>query len=499
MRTPGFQSFRRTLTLFLLLVVLPSAGLSAFGVLAIVNEQAAVEKRIRNLWTARLIEVEARFTNALQNLQAVTTADGLFLNYNGVNLDGRRFAIRDRRVISSAPLLETTLTPLLARLEALPNDLTISSASSAEGSLLFATLRRGAVLFGAVISPQALHELLQASKSTKEAEGADVSVEPMQQASGHSVLSRLVSGVTEVREAALGSRPLAQRPLPRPLDEFQLVANALGSDPVAYASQRNRIVYTSLLALLFAALVVGVVLTARALYRETRLSSLKTDFVSLMSHEFRTPLTSIRMFIEMLATEQVKDPAEHKIILDLLMKETIRLSQFGESVLEWSRIERGRKSYNIVPVETAELIEAAAGPFRTQRRGEPMDFSVHIAEGLPMVPADKAAIGSALLNLLHNAFKYSSSEGRKIRLTANRLKDDLVIDVEDNGRGIPKNEQKKIFDHFYRGDDLLSRNTEGTGLGLAIAQRIVIDHGGRITVDSAVNAGSRFRMYLPLE
>ncbi len=202
------------------------------------------------------------------------------------------------------------------------------------------------------------------------------------------------------------------------------------------------------------------------------------------------------MFIEMLATGRVVDPKEMQTVLDLLSRETTRLSGMIESVLDWARIEGGRKQYHLEPVPVAQIVEAAVASFKTLRWGAAMQFDVQVAPGLPPVRVDVDAFSGALLNLLQNAFKYTG-ETKHIVLRAVKDDADVVFEVEDNGVGIPRRELKRVFERFYRVDNLLTRRTEGSGLGLSIAQRIVHAHGGRISVDSAIGRGSTFRIHLP--
>jgi len=266
---------------------------------------------------------------------------------------------------------------------------------------------------------------------------------------------------------------------------------------VARASTRNRVVYAVLLGLFYLTLTFGVVYTGRALYREAKLSRMKTDFVSLVSHELRTPLTSIRMFIETLALGRLKDPAQMQEVLQLLTRETERLSVLIERVLDWARIESGRKEYQREPVRVEELVETALAAFRAQRLEGGMDLKVELAQGLPTVEADRHAVSGALLNLLQNAYKYSGQD-KRIELTARADRKWVSLSVRDNGVGISSKDRKRIFERFYRVDNLLTRKTEGSGLGLAITKRIIEAHGGRIKVDSEVGRGSRFTLQLPV-
>jgi signal transduction histidine kinase len=257
------------------------------------------------------------------------------------------------------------------------------------------------------------------------------------------------------------------------------------------------VVYAVLLALFYLTLTFGVVYTGRTLYREAKLSRLKTDFVSLVSHELRTPLTSIRMFIETLSLGRLKDPAQTQEVLQLLTRETERLSTLIERVLDWARIESGRKEYHRESLEVEQVVEAAVAAFRAQRLDSGVDLKVDVPAGLPRVEVDRHAVAGALLNLLQNAYKYSGQD-KRIALSARAEGRWVGLSVEDNGVGIALRDRKRIFDRFYRVDNLLTRKTEGSGLGLAITKRIIEAHGGRVVVQSEVGKGSRFTLQLPV-
>jgi signal transduction histidine kinase len=415
---------------------------------------------------------------------------GLTLRLDQRVVSGTGFVVENGVVTSSDPRLVVAVTALGQELSAVPQRAVVFSVSSAQGTFLLGARRDGERVVGCQVDPRTIEALLGTSTEAR------FVLLPVQREVPQGVLARFVSGVTEAREAALGPRELASLTLPSPRQDFRLVAQALGEDPVAQASTRNRIRYGVLLALFYVTLALGVIYTGRTLYREARVSRLKTDFVSLVSHELRTPLTSIRMFIEMLELGHVKDPEEMRTVLGLLSKETSRLSAMIDSVLDWSTIDSGRKRYQLTPTPVQALIDAAVESLKAQHLGVPMALSIEVAPDLPQVSVDRESIGGALLNLLQNAFKYTG-EDKRIALRARREDGEVVLEVEDNGVGIPRRELRRIFDRFYRVDSLLTRTTEGSGLGLSIAQRIVQAHGGRISVDSTIGAGSTFRIHLP--
>jgi signal transduction histidine kinase len=495
--TIEFLSFRRTFTLLIVLVVLPSAGLSGFGVVAIINERAAVEKRLESAWGQRLATVRDQLQRTLTALAGVPTPSGLRLLLQGKPVSGTGFVVEEGTTRSDDARLRAAVTGLGPELAVVPDQPVVFSLASTQGTFLVAAMRDGERIVGCEVLVAAIDAVLPAMLNLSPQDPAQLELVAVQREAPQGLLSRFVAGVSGVREAALGQRELAGLALASPLQDFRLVAYVVGEDPVAQASTRNRILYGVLLGVFYIALFLGVLYTGRTLYREAHVSRLKTDFVSLVSHELRTPLTSIRMFIDMLDTGRVQDAAEQKRVFTMLATETRRLSGMIDGVLDWARIESGRKQYHLEPVPVQRLVDAAAESFRLQRAEAGLDFRVEVPPDLPPVRADADAFPGALLNLLQNAFKYS---GALKRITLRAVPDEgqVVFEVEDNGVGIARRELKKVFDRFYRVDSLLTRSTEGSGLGLSIAQRIVAAHGGRISVDSTVGKGSTFRIHLPV-
>jgi two-component system, OmpR family, phosphate regulon sensor histidine kinase PhoR len=242
--------------------------------------------------------------------------------------------------------------------------------------------------------------------------------------------------------------------------------------------------------------VTGVVLVLVFLRREANLSELQADFVSKVSHELRTPLTSIHLFVETLARAR-GDRATEDTCLDALGRETERLTQVIERLLDWGRMEAGRKQFELRETLVPDVIDKAVEALAPLRHRHPdVDFAVEVEPNLPAVRADVAAMVDALGNLLSNALKYGGTPPR-VRLRARRDTRGVALEVTDNGEGIPPVEHRRIFDKFYRIDDRLSREREGSGLGLAIVKHIVRVHRGRIQVESVKGAGSTFRIILP--
>jgi two-component system phosphate regulon sensor histidine kinase PhoR len=243
--------------------------------------------------------------------------------------------------------------------------------------------------------------------------------------------------------------------------------------------------------------VTGVVLVLVFLRREANLSELQADFVSKVSHELRTPLTSIRLFVETM--ERAKDdPVTQEKCFSALSRETERLTQVIERLLDWGRMEAGRKLYDLREESVNGVIDEAVRAFEPRRqRLVDMEFAVQVDPGLPRVLVDRAAMVDAVDNLLSNAVKYGGSPLRVSLRARLAPEGGVAIEVSDNGEGIPSTEHRRIFLKFYRIDDRLSRQREGSGLGLAIVRHIVRAHRGRVMLVSAKGRGSTFRIVLP--
>jgi two-component system phosphate regulon sensor histidine kinase PhoR len=253
-----------------------------------------------------------------------------------------------------------------------------------------------------------------------------------------------------------------------------------------------------ILVLCFAgAVVTGSVLVWVFVRREANLSQLQSDFVSKVSHELRTPLTSIRMFTETLRLRR-GDPELENRCVDALGKESLRLQKLIDRLLEWGRMESGRRVFIKRETEAGKVVEAAIQSFEPVREQRGVELEVEVEPNLPLIMADHDALVDAVVNLLSNAYKYGG-EPRHIRVSATAGEGRVRISVNDNGGGIARIEHKRIFQKFYRVDDRLAREREGSGLGLAIVEHIVRAHGGRVELESEIGKGSTFSLVLSAE
>jgi two-component system phosphate regulon sensor histidine kinase PhoR len=268
-----------------------------------------------------------------------------------------------------------------------------------------------------------------------------------------------------------------------------IVLLALGSGSVA--------VVTGVLVLAFCTTsVTGYILGSIFVSRGASMARVQNDFLSLVSHELRTPLTSIRLFIESLRDERLTDPAEKRQCLDLLKQETERLDELVTRLLDLSRIEAGRHAFVREPVAVADLVREALTAFDAATLTRKVEVDVELEPAL-MVAGDRLALARAITNLLVNAWKHTPEQDRRISLAARASGARHVeIIVADNGPGIPRGEQREIFEQFQRGRGAIDDRVHGVGLGLAFVRAIIAAHRGRVELRSRAGEGSEFRIRL---
>jgi signal transduction histidine kinase len=227
-----------------------------------------------------------------------------------------------------------------------------------------------------------------------------------------------------------------------------------------------------------------------------KLAQAKSTFVSNVSHELKTPLALIRLFAETLELGRVKNAEKAREYYRIINQESRRLTRLINNILDFARIEEGRKEYRFAATDVAEVVEEVLKSYEYQIARAGFDLRTEIAPELPSVMLDRDAISQAALNLLNNAVKYST-EVKRITVRVTAREDGVAIEVADCGVGIPPAEQEKIFEKFYRVGAGLTHDTKGSGLGLALVKHIVEAHRGRITVESAPGKGSKFTILLP--
>jgi signal transduction histidine kinase len=289
--------------------------------------------------------------------------------------------------------------------------------------------------------------------------------------------------------------PEAERNLEGAFPGLTLDIKLRGTTLAAIGERFARISFLTLAALSLV-LAGGIALTYRNVTKEMALARLKSDFVSNVSHELRTPLSLIRLYAETLEMGRLTSPDKYQEYYRIIRKESERLTALINNILDFSRIEAGRKEYDFRETDMSELVHNTLDSYRYQLEQSGFQFEEKIDE-VPPMRVDREAMARSLLNLVNNALKYSQDR-KYIGVNLYRDNGSVKLEVVDQGIGIPHQEQQKIFEKFYRVGDPLVHNTKGSGLGLSLVRHIVQAHGGEVSVDSAPGQGSKFTIVLPV-
>jgi signal transduction histidine kinase len=293
-----------------------------------------------------------------------------------------------------------------------------------------------------------------------------------------------------------GARPEAERNFEYVFPDLTAAIKYQGTTVADIGSRFRKYNYTVLAALaLF--MVGGIWLTYRNVSREMTLARLKSDFVANVSHELRTPLALIRLYAETLELGRLNAKEKYQEYFRIIREESERLTALINNILDFSRIDAGRKEYEFQETNLGELVHSTLESYRFQIQQNGFGFEENIASDLPPVNVDREAIARSLLNLVNNALKYSKDQ-KYIGVSLYRTNGSVKLEVRDRGIGIPAHEQEKIFEKFYRCGDPLVHNVKGSGLGLSLVRHIVRAHGGDVLVESAPDEGSKFTIALPL-
>jgi len=261
-----------------------------------------------------------------------------------------------------------------------------------------------------------------------------------------------------------------------------------------FAQRRRFMIFGLALVVLF--VIAASYFAGRAVSRELAAATLQTDFVSAVSHEFRTPLTSMKQFTEMLVEDDDLPPEERRAYYRAQDRATRRLSRLVESLLDFGRMEAGARPYRLEGLDAGELVKTVVEEFRQEGGCNSFSIECAVPEGAVPIDGDREALAQALWNLLDNAVKYSG-DSRTVGVEVDDGGKLVAIRVRDQGLGITPAERRRIFEKFARGSSAAAAGVKGTGIGLAMVRHIVDAHGGRVKVESQPGDGSTFTIELP--
>jgi two-component system, OmpR family, phosphate regulon sensor histidine kinase PhoR len=273
------------------------------------------------------------------------------------------------------------------------------------------------------------------------------------------------------------------------------------NDKARIALERKRLVDSLFIGGAITVILTGMVFLMLAIRRERRANELKSEFISNVSHELKTPLSIISMFGEMLANGRTKGPEQATEYADIIWRESVRLGRLIDNVLDFAKIERGKGVYEFAEADVGEIVERAVDLVGRRLTTAAMSITVEIEPELPHVELDGNAFTLAVMNLIDNAIKYAA-DGKRIELQlARRTVDDedrIVLSVRDFGPGIDPEEQEQIFERFYRAKAVRLKPIRGSGIGLALVRHIARAHHGDVSVKSEPGKGSTFELWLPI-
>jgi signal transduction histidine kinase len=248
--------------------------------------------------------------------------------------------------------------------------------------------------------------------------------------------------------------------------------------------------------LVFATVIVLAALALRLVRRQMALTQLRNDLVANVTHELKTPLSSMRLLVETLLNSQPLHEQTAREYLELIAQENLRLSRLIDNFLTFSRMERNKYAFGFKEVPAADIADGAITAVRERFNVPGCQFKTQLAPDLPAVVADADAMVTAVVNLLDNAYKYSGEE-KQITLSAHAENGNVCFAVKDNGIGLSPRDTKRVFKRFFQVDQRLSRTGGGCGLGLSIVKFIVTAHHGSVRVESQPGRGSTFVISLP--
>lgn len=282
------------------------------------------------------------------------------------------------------------------------------------------------------------------------------------------------------------------------LPRWEVAAYLIDPGSLNADARRVRMTLWIVILALVGAVATGSVLVARSVGDEMKLAARKTDFVGNVSHELKTPLTSIRMFSELLAGPGADDPRKTRHYAEILSRESARLSRLINRLLDFSKLDRGEMRLERAPVDLAVLVRETVGDLRESVEAAGMALVLDLPEaGGPVIAGDRDALAQVVVNLLGNAVKYAAA-GKGMEVAVGTGGGGAVLSVSDRGPGVPRAHRRRIFERFYRVDDSINSGIDGSGIGLALCRQIAERHGGSIRHEPRKGGGSVFVLTLPL-
>jgi signal transduction histidine kinase len=487
----------------LLAIVLPAATVAVLGYVSLRQWQRSAEllsrEQARDVAAMAADKVDmvlrAAEDDALARLQAVLSgrdaSEPALDDFTAAAPIAQRLYVLDREGRVVYPRVRGGDAPVIAALRA---QLTPGWSErtgrrevvAGETSVLTAVLRdgRGPLLIGIVRSADGLRrQVLESLLPSPEAPTIYAIVD----AAGHPVYSQ---------RPLEGAELVAAVPFRNGFPGWRVaIYQPRGTSPVA-SVRRQVAIGMGALAVLIVVIAAGVVAVGRLVRRETEMAQLKADFVANVSHDLKTPLSVIRMYGETLEMGRVRDDATRQEYYRVITRESERLTRLIDNVLDFSRIEGGRRRYDLAPTAIEPLVRETLDAFAYPLGQHGFKVDVDIASDLPEVPMDADAVGQALANLVDNAIKFSG-DTRWLRVQAHATDGGVAIAVSDRGIGVPREEAQKIFEKFYRVGRSDTQARRGSGVGLALVKHVAEAHGGRISVESEAGRGSTFTLWLP--
>lgn len=281
-----------------------------------------------------------------------------------------------------------------------------------------------------------------------------------------------------------------------PFEGFRVRVAATSNAPVVWTSRFVALEIT-FIGIMGLAIIAATVLGMRVVVRQLELAQIKAGFVSNVTHELKTPIALIRLAYETMELGRADSPEDRDRFLRTIGRETLRLSQLVDNILDFARLEAGQRVLRFESVDVAKLMRDTVDSFRPRLVAEGFALEFEEPSDLPLVRADATALSHCLLNLLDNALKYSRQR-KEIRVWAETRGDAVAVAVRDHGMGIPHEHQKRIFEKFVRVETGLVHDVKGAGLGLSLVDQIMRAHGGRVELTSAPDEGSTFTLIVPV-